>query len=144
MAPEIRQRVFGALKTGSLRVVAARINKVEPGGQHAWSVRFRHRHSGRVETVEVERIYDCQGIVSDLSAGTNPLIRSMIASGAARPDLLRIGLDVAANCAVIDASGEASARIFAVGPPTRGAFLEIDAIPDIRVQADALARRLLT
>ena len=143
MAPEIRHQVFQALEKGSLRVVAARVGEVEPGQQHKWSVRFRHRHSDKTETVEVGRIYDCQGIVSDLSAGTNPLIRSMIASGTARPDLLRIGLDVDTSCAVINDAGQPSARIFAVGPPTRGAFLEIDAIPDIRVQADGLVRRLL-
>jgi len=143
MAPEIRHRVFGAIKTGSLRVAAARVTNVEAGSRHKWSVGFRRRHTGKFETIEVERIYDCQGIVSDLSAGTNPLIRSMIASGTARPDPLRIGLEVAANCALIDELGQTSARMYAVGPPTRGAFLEIDAIPDIRVQADALVHRLL-
>lgn len=143
MAPEIRERIFAAVDDGALRVVAARVREVEPDGEGGWRVRFQHRHTSRMETVNVARVYDCGGIVSDLSQGTNPLIRSMIASGTARPDLLRIGLDVSEACAVIDKDGQASDRIFAVGPLTRGAFLEIDAIPDIRVQCEALAKRLM-
>lgn len=143
MAPSIRYRVLRASAEGGLRVIAARTLSVDPGAQHRWSVEFRHRHKGVTERVEVERIYDCQGIISDLSSGTNPLMLSMISSGIARPDPLRISLDVSQDCAVMDGGGKASSRIFAVGPPTRGAFLEIDAIPDIRVQANALMRRLL-
>ena len=46
--------------------------------------------------------------------------------------------------AVIDASGTASKRLFAVGSLTRGTFFEIDAIPDIRVQCARLARHLVS
>ena len=84
----------------------------------------------------------CTGIVKDPAASANPLISSMIASGLARPDPLRIGLDISANCQVIDAKGNASNRILAVGPPTRGAFFEIDAIPEIREQCRRIAKQL--
>ena len=38
---------------------------------------------------------------------------------------------------------ESAERLFAIGPLTRGTFFEIEAIPDIRVQAAELAERLL-
>jgi uncharacterized NAD(P)/FAD-binding protein YdhS len=50
---------------------------------------------------------------------------------------------VTADCAVIARAGQASDRIFAVGPLTRGLFWESIAIPDIRVQCAALAQRTL-
>jgi uncharacterized NAD(P)/FAD-binding protein YdhS len=63
--------------------------------------------------------------------------------GLIRPDPIGIGLDVTADCAVIARAGQASDRIFAVGPLTRGLFWESIAIPDIRVQCAALAQRTL-
>jgi uncharacterized NAD(P)/FAD-binding protein YdhS len=62
----------------------------------------------------------------------------------ARPDPLGIGIDIAADCAIIDRSGTPSARLFAVGPLTRAAFFEIMAVPDIRVQCAELANELRT
>jgi uncharacterized NAD(P)/FAD-binding protein YdhS len=44
---------------------------------------------------------------------------------------------------LIGRDGVASDRLFAVGPLTRGAFLEIEAVPDIRVQCHRLAGALL-
>jgi uncharacterized NAD(P)/FAD-binding protein YdhS len=41
---------------------------------------------------------------------------------------------------VIDRSGKPSAKLFAIGPLTRGKFWEIVAIPDIRVQCAELAQ----
>lgn len=53
-----------------------------------------------------------------------------------------IGLDATKNCALIDASGEPSARIFAIGPLTRAAFWEIVAVPDIRTQCHRLTEHI--
>jgi uncharacterized NAD(P)/FAD-binding protein YdhS len=68
----------------------------------------------------------------------------MLNAGQARPDALRLGLDVTSECAIIGASGEASPRIFAVGPVTSGIFWEITAVPDIRLQVARVARHLLS
>jgi uncharacterized NAD(P)/FAD-binding protein YdhS len=71
------------------------------------------------------------------------LIQRLVASGRVRPDPLRIGIEVTPDCAVVDADGHASRRIFAVGPLTRSQFFEIESVPEIRVQAAELARRLV-
>ena len=72
----------------------------------------------------------------------NPLVAQLLAEGMARVDPLGIGLDVDDDCALIDAGGRASDRLFAVGPMSQAAFWEAIAVPDIRPQAAALARRL--
>ncbi len=51
----------------------------------------------------------------------------LIERGLARSDPFKLGLDVTRECAVIDADGSASGKLFAVGPLTRGTFFEIDA-----------------
>jgi len=64
--------------------------------------------------------------------------RLLFDNGFARIDSMGIGLDSTNNCALIDASGEPSTRIFAIGPLTRAAFWEIVAVPDIRAQCHRL------
>jgi uncharacterized NAD(P)/FAD-binding protein YdhS len=60
----------------------------------------------------------------------------------ARTDPLNIGIDVDADCAVIDDRGVSSPRLFAIGPTSRAAFWEITAVPDIRLQVEELAHRI--
>ena len=51
---------------------------------------------------------------------------------------------VDAECRILGRNGRANDRLFAIGPLSRGAFWEIIAVPDIRVQALELATRLAT
>jgi len=64
-------------------------------------------------------------------------------SGLARPDPLDLGLDITDDLRIRDRHGDAAAPFFALGPVTKGIFREAAAVPDIRVQADGLARLLL-
>jgi uncharacterized NAD(P)/FAD-binding protein YdhS len=64
----------------------------------------------------------------------DPLIRDLLARGFARPDPLRLGLEVSEQGALVGKDGSASRRLFAIGPVTRGTFWEITAIPDIRLR----------
>jgi len=92
--------------------------------------------------LDVFRIISCRGLTSDPRRSSNPLVAQLVAEGYARVDPLGIGLDVDHRCAVVDARGRASERIFAVGPMSQAAFWEAIAVPDIRLQAALLARRL--
>ncbi|BCG77349.1 FAD/NAD(P)-binding protein [Mesorhizobium sp. 113-3-3] len=141
MAPEVYAKVTQAVQSGRIRLVAGRVVGITPG--EALSVDVQSRHSQLVETFEVARIYDCSGIVRDISTSSNSVVRSLVDRGLARPDPMRIGLDVSANCEIIAGDGTVSRKILAVGPLTRGTFFEIDAIPDIRVQCARLSKQLL-
>ncbi len=105
-------------------------------------LKLRPRGSRLAETVEVARVIDCRGIMRDPEANASPLIAGLLQSGQARLDGLRIGLDVTADCALIDRDNHSSQRIMAIGPASRSAFWEITAIPDIREQTAKLAHRL--
>ncbi|MER8487145.1 FAD/NAD(P)-binding domain-containing protein [Mesorhizobium australicum] len=141
IAPEVYARVTEAVQSGHVRPLAGRVVGVTPGD--GFAVEVQSRHTQRLETFDVARIYDCSGIVRDISTSPNSVVRSLVGRGLARPDPLRIGLDVSANCEIIAADGTVSRKILAVGPLTRGTFFEIDAIPDIRVQCARLSKRLL-
>lgn len=142
IAPEIRARAEAAIDDGSLEPVAGRlVDVVQDNGSLV--ARIRRRGERDIEEMRFAQIYDCTGIVRDVAKGSSAVVRALIERGLARPDLLRVGLDVTQDCAVLSGEGKASDRIFAAGPLTRGTFFEIDAIPEIRLQCAALAKKML-
>jgi len=58
--------------------------------------------------------------------------------GFLRPDPLRLGADCDENGALYNRRGEALEDLFAIGPLLQGNLFEATAVPDIRLQADAL------
>jgi uncharacterized NAD(P)/FAD-binding protein YdhS len=141
MAPEVYARVTEAVRSGRIRLVAGRVVNVEANG--GFVVKIQPRGTQAVETLDVARLYDCMGIARDISRTSNGVVRSLLERGVARPDPLRLGLDVTGKCELIAADGAVSSKLLAVGPLTRGTFFEIDAIPDIRVQCAKLGKLLL-
>ncbi len=71
------------------------------------------------------------------------LLSMTLARGILRPDALNLGLDVTAQNEVVGADGRAIANVVALGPPTRGVFWEITAVPDIRQDCARVAKNLL-
>ena len=141
MAPEVENRIDGAIASGRLTLLAAKLMAIEPGVASA-VVRYRRRGQSAIETIETDKIVDCRHIGRVPLKVTNPAVRSLFDAGLARLDPLSIGIDVTPECAVIDRFGVPSERLFAVGPLTRAGFWEIVAVPDIRVQCAALANHL--
>ncbi|SJM30568.1 FAD/NAD(P)-binding protein [Mesorhizobium delmotii] len=142
MAPEVSERLSKAIANGQLRVIAGRVLDVT-SDDAGFVARLRRRNNQLVEEIRVAHVYECAGVITDPGRSTNPLIRSLLAAGVARADPLRIGLDVAADGALISREGACNDRIYAVGPLTRGTFLEIEAVPDIRIQCQNLASLLV-
>lgn len=74
-------------------------------------------------------------------ACSNPLVRTLLASGRARSDELGIGIATSPNGALIDRDGAVSRRCFAL-QERHGELLGGSAAPEIREQAAELARLL--
>jgi uncharacterized NAD(P)/FAD-binding protein YdhS len=141
MAPEVEAKIRALQDSGQLRILSGRVLEVNAKRDDA-SVSIRPRASEIEVRLQISRIVSCRGLTSDPRRSANPLVAQLVADGYARPDPLGIGLDVDDDCAVVDASGRASERIFAVGPMSQAAFWESIAVPDIRLQVASLARRL--
>ena len=141
MAPEVAARMTALIDRGQVEIIAGKIVAVDREGEGA-RVLIRRRGARIVETLEVSRVISCKGVTSAPQKSGNPLIESLFAQGLARVDPLRIGIDVDANCAIVDREARASPRLFAIGPMSQAAFWEITAVPDIRLQTAQLARHL--
>jgi uncharacterized NAD(P)/FAD-binding protein YdhS len=88
-------------------------------------------------------VINATGPATDVTGTSDPLLRALLNGGLATPDPLRLGLQANADGALLEVSGRSSDTIFTLGPPLRGQLYETTAVPEIRDQAAALARRLI-
>jgi uncharacterized NAD(P)/FAD-binding protein YdhS len=107
-------------------------------------LRVRIDQGGSATELAAGWLINCTGPATDITTTTDPLLRHLLDSGLARPDPLRLGLDTDDHGALRDAGGRPASDIITLGPPLRGRWYETTAIPEIRGQAAALARHLLT
>jgi uncharacterized NAD(P)/FAD-binding protein YdhS len=142
MAPAVNEVLQQLQNVGVLRVHAARVRGFQLTDEGWVLARVRPRGSSREATFRVQHVINCTGPDASLGRG-HPLLRGLLESGLVRTDALGLGLATDAEGALLDAQGRASGTLFTLGPLRRGDLWESTAIPEIRVQALALARRLL-
>lgn len=128
--------------SGRLQSVAGRLLDLRetPTGV---GVRIRRRIEKDVLEFEVQRVVNCTGPESNYRRLTHPLVAGLMQQGLIQPDPLGLGLMTDARGALLDQEGIASHSLYTLGPPRKGELWETTAVPEIRVQAQALARQLL-
>lgn len=139
IAPDVAATIARMEEEGRLRFAAGRIVSIAPGGE----VRWRPRGAEAAEALQVARVVNCTGPELDIVRAGEPLFDALLARGRIRPDPLRIGIDVDEHCRAVSADGVATDDLYVVGPVTRGTFWESVAVPDIRSQAQAVARQIV-
>ncbi len=142
VAPEINQRLDALALRGTLRMQRARL--VDLRADEAGLRAVLRTPDGGVQSRLFGAAIDCSGPFEDYRRIDDPLVTALRVRGLARPHPLGMGWETAADGALIDDAGRASTRLFTLGPPRRGDLFESTAIPEIRVQAAALAARLLS
>ncbi|THA26668.1 hypothetical protein E4198_20130 [Streptomyces sp. RKND-216] len=137
MPPATARAVQQLEATGGLRRHSGRISSVRPLG------------TGRFATVLSDGtrlatgwVVDCTGPGSETDAAPGSLWRSLLDSGLAVPGPLGLGVATAEG-RLLDEHGTASRALHTLGAPRRGELWETTAIPEIRVQAAALADALM-
>jgi uncharacterized NAD(P)/FAD-binding protein YdhS len=143
MAAQVETQISTLRGAGRLEVVAGKIVNAEMAAGDI-VINIRRRGRNQVETCRFAWVIDCTGLSGHPDSSQNPLIRALLARGAARSDPLGIGLDINEDYALVDRSSKRSRRVLALGPLTRAAFWESTAIPDIRVQCGHVAQRVAT
>jgi uncharacterized NAD(P)/FAD-binding protein YdhS len=127
---------------------AARRLSVQPGRVTGISetaggrLRVAIASGGRLTEREAGWVINATGPSPDITTTPDLLLRDLLAIGLARPDPFRLGLDATPSGAVLSADGQPSPVLFTLGPPLRGVRYETTAIPEIRDQAESLARHL--
>ena len=139
MAPVAAERVTALIAEGRLTVLAGRVVGVRKTGSGVTAA-LRARGSRTIELQPFDWIVNCAGHGSGPAA--DPLVARVLARGLARADRNGRGLDVGADARLVDRGGKPVPGFYAAGPLTAGRFLEITAVPDIRVQVAEMAHVL--
>jgi len=88
----------------------------------------------------VDQVIDCSGPGHD--PVRDPLTAPLLASGRARLEPLGLGLDLDDAGRVVSADGGPDPALFVLGPPSRAAFWETIAVPDIRQRIEDVVAAL--
>ncbi|HVE02059.1 MAG TPA: FAD/NAD(P)-binding protein [Sphingomicrobium sp.] len=132
IAPDVARAIANMVADGRLQIMAARIQKVRPvdGGLE---IDVRKRGAPDARAMRFAYAFNCTGPLHSIEHTRDPLLRSLLDAGEVAPDRLGMGLAVDEN------SRAGERNIWALGPLTKGRYWEIIAVPDIRVQAAAVA-----
>ena len=123
---------------GRLTVVTGRVRAITADDQ---GVRLDWRaRRGEAAPLIAPWLIDCTG--PGHAADADPLTAPLIASGRARLDPLRLGLDLDPMGRVLDREGRSDPSLFVLGPPSRAAFWESIAVPDFRQRIEHVAELL--
>ena len=141
MAPQICERLNACLERGVVEPLAGRIHQTLACAA-AVELLIRLRGGGE-RLLPVDRIINCTGIHENYRDSPRRLVRSLMEQGVASTNHLGSGFRSTDAGALIGADGRASERLFTLGPPRRGELIETTAVPEIRAQAEILARHLL-
>jgi uncharacterized NAD(P)/FAD-binding protein YdhS len=142
IAPAIGARIASQIQDGQIEIHAGRIQAYAEDIDGV-EVTYRDRESGQLERLRVDRVINCTGPESDCRKVDDPLLTNLMRQKLARPDPLFLGLDVSPDGALIDAHGDVSDLLYAIGPVRKGSLWETIAVPELRVQVSDLSRLLL-
>lgn len=141
MAPSVADHIERMEKSGILERRSGRVIDVGPSRSGDGRINVQLADG---ECLDADRVVNCTGPSPSLVDRKDPLIDSLVVKGLARPGWNRWGLDVDPGGHIIDVHGEPVESVFVVGPLRIGAEWESTAIPELRRQADFVARQLIS
>ena len=93
---------------------------------------------------KIHRVIDCTGLQSDIRRVSHPLLKTLLLDGTVRPGRHAIGIDTDEAGRVIAENGAVNERVYTMGSARIGQRWESVAIPELRLQAQALSARFKT
>ncbi|QOJ14176.1 MAG: FAD/NAD(P)-binding protein [Planctomycetia bacterium] len=141
-APVIAAQVAALRRSGGLVILSGRIGTVRADAD-GLVAEIRPRGGGAATGLRVARVINCTGPDPNPARSADPLLLGLLRDGHARADALGLGLVTTPSGAMVAADGTVSDSLFALGAMRRPLDWESTAVPELRVQAAALARALM-
>jgi len=138
----VAARLARPRESGQLVVHAGRVVSLDPVGGGV-RITWRPRGATRVSTLAAGEVVACTGLECDVTCAEDRLWKSLVGNGLVVSDELRLGIRTD-NGALVGRTGRVSNVLFYVGPMLRADKWEATAVGELRLHAEALARRLLS
>jgi uncharacterized NAD(P)/FAD-binding protein YdhS len=140
LAPDVSDLLSRLQSDGILSVIAGRLARTEPTAAGYRGVIAER--AGGTRAFTADWIINCAGPDECYRRLADPLVQHLFATGRARPGAMELGLDVDECGRLVDREGHAQPGFYVLGPPTRGRFWEITAVPWIRAHAVRIAEHV--
>jgi uncharacterized NAD(P)/FAD-binding protein YdhS/predicted metal-dependent enzyme (double-stranded beta helix superfamily) len=142
MAVAVAERFRTLMESGAVRLLAGRVESAQAQDEIVRLV-LCQRGSDRLVETDASWVINCTGPLPSNSVESNPVIGSLLVSGALQPDALSLGINTTRNGNPIAADGQELADLFLVGTLRKSTDWESTAVPELRQQsADAAANVL--
>lgn len=143
IAPPVAARVEAMRQSGQLRFYAGRLTELTEK-DNGVEARFRLRGTQQVRALRVAKVLNCTGPRTDYSKYQHPLLLHLLSNGLIDHDPLALGIVATPRGEVMNHRGDVVEWLYTLGAPLKGDLWECTAMPEIRVQAESLAKLLLS
>jgi uncharacterized NAD(P)/FAD-binding protein YdhS len=135
IAEPVHRQIMGAIEGCRLEIVKGRIRSLSAAEGGLRVV---------VDVVGGERVLNGGAVVNCTGPGegcaaSSPLYRNLLERGLVSEDDVGLGVRATSDFAALDAEGDRSPWLMAVGPPLKGMLWESTAVPELRNQAFRVA-----
>lgn len=131
------------LKTkGQLEIIGGRILDMQEKNNTV-SVTLRLRKSTTICELNVSRVINCTGPQTNYKELQNELVKNLLSKRMILADDLKMGIKTTLNGQVLEKDNTASTDMYAIGSLLRGVLWETTAVPEIRMQAESIAKQII-
>jgi uncharacterized NAD(P)/FAD-binding protein YdhS len=127
---------------GQLKIYPAKLIRLIPSANNI-HVMFRIRKTKQIIASDFSYVFNCTGPHSNFKRISDPLVQQLLTEGIIQTDPLNLGLNASPEGRIIHNDGTVSQKLFTLGPSLKGILGESTAVPEIRVQAEGIAKMLL-
>ncbi|MFK8252094.1 FAD/NAD(P)-binding protein [Ancylobacter terrae] len=138
IAPQVEQVLDRRLADGTLAIRPASLKAIARQGDTIRASLLDRRRGAREEH-SFDAVIVATGPAHGSVFASNPALAALEAHGLARPDPLRLGIDVTPEGAAIGADGTARGTLLVAGPLARGTIGELMGLPDVTHHAIRIA-----
>lgn len=118
------------------------INAIE--AEEGVHVSFFNKETKQEETILASRVINCTGPDSNIRRSSNVLLKNLAQKELIVPDALQLGIDSDTTTGrVKNSNGEINKTLFTLGSNLRGVLWESNAVPELRMQAQLVAKNIL-
>ncbi|MBD2438090.1 FAD/NAD(P)-binding protein [Nostoc sp. FACHB-110] len=141
IAQTVADVVQKMLESGQLSIWAGRIQTYQPRPDGV-EVTISGRKTQKNIVLQVNRVVNCTGVAADYRHSSHPLIANLRSQKLVRPNSIGLGLDTYTDGALYTANDTVSNLLYTLGTPRKGDLWETIAVPELRIQAQKLAKTL--
>jgi uncharacterized NAD(P)/FAD-binding protein YdhS len=139
---QVHDLIQTLIDSHQIELYAGKLLNVEEN-QNELSIKFFDKSTNKEMIVNAQRIINCIGPEGDYDKVESQLLGNMLSHGLISKDPLSLGFNATGDGRIIDKSGNVQDNLLTIGSGLRGILWESTAIPEIRVQANEMAIKVL-